>query len=91
VEDCRLESDERQVERGRDTTWLMECMRRTRPTTRYPWWSTGALREKEIQAAVRQRRAEAADKKMTAMTVASGRRSSARIAASRERRAGEKT
>ena len=43
-----VESDRRQVEKGSDTTWFMEWVRKHVPTARYPEWSTGARREEDI-------------------------------------------
>jgi hypothetical protein len=53
----QVESDRQQVEKGSDTTQFMEFVRKHVPTARYPVWSTGAQREKQIKEEVeRQRR-----------------------------------
>jgi hypothetical protein len=48
----QVESDCQQVEKGSDTTSFMEWVRKRVPIARYPEWSTGAQREKQIQATV---------------------------------------
>jgi hypothetical protein len=52
----QVESDRQQVEKGSDTTRFMESVRKHVPTARYPGWSVGAQREKQIKE--RQRRGE---------------------------------
>lgn len=55
VDEWLVQSDRQQVEKGSETTSFMEWVRKRVPNARYPEWSTGAQRERQIKEEVERR------------------------------------